>query len=83
MRAVADRLGTGPASLYAHVESKEELLALLIDRTAGEIPVPVVGAGPWQDQIKDLIRGIRAHVRRPSRPGAGATWARSRPGRTR
>jgi AcrR family transcriptional regulator len=59
MRAVADRLGTGAASLYAHVESKEELLALLIDRVAGEIPVPAVGAAPWQDQLKDVIRAIR------------------------
>jgi AcrR family transcriptional regulator len=59
MRAVADRLGTGPASLYAHVESKEELLGLLIDRAAAEIPIPVVGAAPWQDQLKDVIRAIR------------------------
>jgi AcrR family transcriptional regulator len=62
MRAVADRLGTGPASLYAHVESKEELLGLLIDRLAGEIPRPVVGAAPWQEQLKGVIRDIRASL---------------------
>jgi AcrR family transcriptional regulator len=60
MRAVADRLGTGPASLYAHVENKEEMLGLLIDRVALTIPRPVVGAAPWQDQLKDVIRNIRA-----------------------
>jgi AcrR family transcriptional regulator len=59
MRAVAERLGTGPASLYAHVDGKDELLALMIDRVAAEIPLPRVGAGPWQDQLKDVIRAIR------------------------
>ena len=29
MRTVAHRLGTGPASLYAHVGSKEELIELV------------------------------------------------------
>ena len=60
MRAVAERLGTGPASLYAHVEGKEELLALMIDRVAGDLPIAEVGQGPWQEQLKDAIRGIRA-----------------------
>jgi len=62
MRAVSDRLGTGPASLYAHVESKEELLGLLIDRLAADIPKPVAGAAPWQEQLKDVIRAIRASL---------------------
>jgi AcrR family transcriptional regulator len=59
MRAVAERLGTGPASLYAHVSGKDELLALLIDKLSGEIEIPVPGAAPWQDQLKDVIRGMR------------------------
>jgi AcrR family transcriptional regulator len=63
MRAVADRLGTGPASLYAHFAGKDELLAAMIDRLAGEMPVAEVGRGPWQEQLKDAIRGIRAGLR--------------------
>jgi AcrR family transcriptional regulator len=59
MRAVADRLGTGPSSLYAHFAGKEELLAAMIDRLAGDVPTPRVGAGTWQDQLKDAIRAIR------------------------
>jgi AcrR family transcriptional regulator len=59
MRAVAERLGTGPASLYAHVSGKDELLALLIEKLAAEMPIQVVGAAPWQDQLKDAVRGIR------------------------
>jgi AcrR family transcriptional regulator len=59
MRAVAERLGTGPASLYAHVSGKDELLALIIDKLAGDIALPVIGAAPWQEQLKDAIRGMR------------------------
>jgi AcrR family transcriptional regulator len=60
MRAVAERLGTGPASLYAHVSGKDELVALMIDRLAGDIFVPGPGRGPWQEQVKQVIRGIRS-----------------------
>jgi AcrR family transcriptional regulator len=59
MRAVAERLGTGPASLYAHVSGKDELLALIIDRLAGDIALPVPGVAPWQEQLKDAIRAMR------------------------
>jgi AcrR family transcriptional regulator len=64
MRAVAERLGTGPASLYAHVSGKDELVALMIDRLAGAIYVPEPGKGPWQDQVKEVIRGIRRELAR-------------------
>jgi AcrR family transcriptional regulator len=59
MRAVADRLGTGAASLYAHVSGKDELLALVLDKVVAEIPLPVAGEAPWQEQIKDVIRHMR------------------------
>lgn len=62
MRAVAERLGTGPASLYAHVSGKDELLSLLIDRVAAGVAVPEVGAAPWQEQLKDVIRAIRSSL---------------------
>jgi len=40
MRRVADELGTGAASLYAHVANKEELLDLVLDQVVGEVEVP-------------------------------------------
>src|SRR5580700_8218103 len=57
MRRIAQDLGTGAASLYAHVADKEELLDLVVDQIMGEM-VAVHGAlapadtRDWQEQIK-------------------------------
>jgi AcrR family transcriptional regulator len=56
MRRVADELGTGAASLYAHVANKDELLDLVHDQVLGEIELPVPGAGHWSDQLRELAR---------------------------
>lgn len=56
MRAVAHALGTGPASLYAHVANKEQLLDLVLDRVYGEFHIPEVDPANWQEQIKDFAR---------------------------
>src|SRR5436190_16391630 len=55
MRRVADALGTGPASLYAHVTGKEELLDLMIDRMAAAIEVPDPDPERWQEQVKAVV----------------------------
>ncbi|MFI6515940.1 TetR/AcrR family transcriptional regulator C-terminal domain-containing protein [Spirillospora sp. NPDC050679] len=54
MRRVAQELGTGPASLYAHVANKDELLELMLDRVAGEVPLPEPDPGRWQEQLKEI-----------------------------
>jgi AcrR family transcriptional regulator len=54
MRRVAEDLGTGAASLYAHVANKEELLDLLLDRIVGEVEIPDPDPEHWQDQIRDI-----------------------------
>jgi AcrR family transcriptional regulator len=59
MRRLAEELGTGPASLYAHVSGKPELLQLLIDRVAGEIEAPEPDPERWQEQLKEYARAIR------------------------
>ncbi len=56
MRSVARSLGTGPASLYAHVRSKEELDQLLVDRIAEQLVVPVPDPQRWDEQIKQMMR---------------------------
>ena len=62
MRSIADELGTGAASLYWHVGSKDGLLDLVFDEIIGEgmrgIPDPVPGR--WQEQLKDVARAQRA-----------------------
>ena len=59
MRRLADELGTGPASLYAHVSGKDELLQLLIDRVAGEVPQVEPDPERWQEQVKEYMRAVR------------------------
>jgi AcrR family transcriptional regulator len=66
MRAVATRLGTGAASLYAHVRNKSELHALLLDAVIAEVEVPAADPERWREQIKDFCwNQYRAMVRHP------------------
>jgi hypothetical protein len=47
-------LGTGAASLYAHVANKDELLELVHDRIMSEIEVPTPDPAHWQDQLREI-----------------------------
>jgi len=58
MRRLADELGTGPASLYRHIASREELLVELADRLIGELPVPDDSLG-WRDSVEQLAHDLR------------------------
>jgi AcrR family transcriptional regulator len=40
MRRIADLLGTGAASLYWHVGSKDGVLDLVFDKIVGELTIP-------------------------------------------
>jgi TetR/AcrR family transcriptional regulator, tetracycline repressor protein len=62
MRRVAGALGTGPASLYWHVGSKDGLLDLIFEEVIGEQQVPDADPGRWQEQIKDVARTMRATI---------------------
>ncbi|WP_232664379.1 TetR/AcrR family transcriptional regulator [Pseudonocardia sp. TRM90224] len=46
MRAVAQHLGVGAASLYTYVPGKAELLELMVDAVVGARPLPVRGDDP-------------------------------------
>ena len=59
MRRLAEELGTGAASLYWHVGSKDGLLDLVLDELIGEEQVPDPDPGRWQEQLKDLARAQR------------------------
>ena len=76
MRTVAHALGTGAASLYAHVRSKEELLELVVERVIGEVRLPGdPDPARWREQVKELAREMRA-VFASHRDLARASFAR-------
>jgi TetR/AcrR family tetracycline transcriptional repressor len=58
MRRVAADLGTGPASLYAHVAGKEELLDLCVDRVATGLQIPDPDPDRWEEQVKGFVRDL-------------------------
>ncbi|MEV0202894.1 TetR/AcrR family transcriptional regulator C-terminal domain-containing protein [Nonomuraea sp. NPDC050691] len=66
MRRVAQELGTGPASLYAHVAAKEELLELIYDRVLGEVRLPDYDPARWLTVLRqcalELHRVIVGHA---------------------
>jgi AcrR family transcriptional regulator len=59
MRAVAQQLGTGAASLYAHVSSKEELLELVFDELVGRVALPQPDPARWREQIHEMATDLR------------------------
>src|SRR3984885_8853208 len=60
MRRVADQLGTGAASLYAHVSGKDELLELVFDELVGQVPLPEPDPTIWREQVRQMLRDLRA-----------------------
>lgn len=69
MRRVAEELGTGPASLYWHISSKDELINLLVDRVVGEIEPPRTDPARWQEEFREWMLRAREVFRR--HPGVG------------
>jgi len=66
MRKLADELGTGAASLYWHVGSKDGLLDLVMDEIIGEGKIPDPDPSRWQEQLKQIARDQRgASLRHP------------------
>jgi AcrR family transcriptional regulator len=60
MRRVADQLGTGAASLYAHVSGKDELLELVFDELVGQTPPPEPDPELWRENVRQMGRDLRA-----------------------
>jgi AcrR family transcriptional regulator len=60
MRALAEELGTGAASLYWHVGSKDGLLDLVFEQVIGEVRVPDADPARWTEQVREFGRAQRA-----------------------
>jgi AcrR family transcriptional regulator len=63
MRRVAAELGTGAASLYRYVETRDELLDLMSDAVSGEGTPPEPG-GDWLADLVAMGEQMRALLRR-------------------
>jgi AcrR family transcriptional regulator len=63
MRRVAADLGTGAASLYRYLETREDLLDLMIDATGAEY-VAAAPTGDWLADLLDIGEQARAIMRR-------------------
>lgn len=65
MRSIAAELGTGPASLYAHVAHRNELDSLVNARISSMASVPEPDPQRWDEQIaevaRELLRLYREH----------------------
>lgn len=59
MRSVAGVLGTGPASLYAHVVNKADIDELIIGRLCAQLVLPEPDPATWREQILDVCAQIR------------------------
>lgn len=63
MRRVASVLGTGAASLYRYVATRDDLLDLMTDSTAREYDLPAP-SGDWQADLLAIARQARQIMRR-------------------
>lgn len=66
MRSVAQALGGGSASLYRYVESRDELVALMVDQVNGEIAYTGLDHADWLADLLELGRQSRGvYLRHP------------------
>ena len=63
MRRLASTLGTGAASLYRYVSTRDDLLDLMTDSTAAEYNLPDP-SGDWQSDLLAVARQARQIMRR-------------------
>lgn len=59
MRRLAERCGVTAMSLYRHIRTKEELLAVLADRLLADLDVPPDTGLSWDDDVASVFRALR------------------------
>ena len=64
MRRLAADLGTAPASLYRHVESREALLALVSEAILAAVDLPDDPTAPWQARTATYAYAVRRALAR-------------------
>jgi AcrR family transcriptional regulator len=63
LRKVAAALNAGPMRLYGYIETKDELLDLMVDEVYGEITPPDPSAD-WREGLQHVAHGIRDAAKR-------------------
>jgi len=64
MSRVAAEVGAAPMSLYRHVASKDELVALMVDTVYGQFLVPTAAGKGWRAGLAELAGVMRAAMYR-------------------
>ncbi len=58
MRSVAREVGASPMAIYRHVRDKDELLVLVLDQLAREVPRPALSSDP-RTRLREACRAMR------------------------
>jgi AcrR family transcriptional regulator len=58
LRRVAERLDTGPASLYVYVTNRAELLNRMLERALADVPATAVKSKRWRRRLVELYSTI-------------------------
>ncbi|WP_425414645.1 TetR/AcrR family transcriptional regulator C-terminal domain-containing protein [Pseudonocardia spinosispora] len=77
MRRLADRLGVGAPSLYWHVDTKDDVIDLVVDEIFGEVPTGIGRGVDWREDVVAVQNAWRTALLR--HPWAAAVPARRRP----
>jgi AcrR family transcriptional regulator len=85
MRRLAAEVGCGTMTLYRYVPTKDHLLDLMVDATAGEIELPPGPSGDWRADLREVAAYHRATLLRhpwlarlqSSRPSFGPNTLRN------
>lgn len=64
MRKLAARLGSGATSLYWHVQTKDDLIEMVVDEVYGEVDVPEAELAGWRNGAMLFGHSLRAMVLR-------------------
>ncbi len=62
MRRLAEHLGTAPSSLYRHVASREEVLALVVDAVLGGLVTTEAPSSDWQATLRSTMHRFRRYL---------------------
>lgn len=62
LRVLAGALGVRPAALYNHVRDRDDLLDAVAEQFVATFELPD-GDADWPDWVRQVARGLRAHMR--------------------